>query len=219
MPGVCVLFGRGYPPVTFGSIRPPTHSWSGQRMLQYPFELVGIVIHKGAQRPPATAGMTTMQGKALWYVSPGRSELRVEPVRRFQSGEVQVRASSARSAAAPNVLSRSPRAVGASTIGCREPPLHGQKVRFRSREIPAMPPSARWKAGPAELVQGPHCFSLQYQRALFGVHVGQVCGPRRNFAAARRCWHPRRGDPRPPQPGTPTRPWSGRSPSPSWVAS
>jgi hypothetical protein len=106
-----------------------------------------------------------MHGKALWYVSPGRSELRAEPVAPPRTGEVQVRA-------LYGAISRgTERLVHAGRV----PPSEHQRMRapFMAGTFPfpvkyGYATVGKVEAGPVELV-GRIVFSLHPHQTRFNL--------------------------------------------------
>ena len=123
-----------------------------------------------------------MQGKALWYVGPGRAELREETVAASKPGEVRVRALFGAISRGTERLVHAGR-VPASEYDRMRAPFMGGAFPFPVKYGYAT--VGRVEAGPAEL-QGPRCF--QPASPPEPVHRSgrrRVSGPRRGAAAAR----------------------------------
>src|SRR5262245_30110613 len=114
--------------------------------------------------------MARMAGKALWYVGPGRAELREEAVAAPKAGEVQVRALFGAISRGTERLVRAGR-VPASEYDRMRAPFMGGAFPFPVKYGYAT--VGRVEAGPAEL-RGRVVFSLHPHQDLFTVPVDEV---------------------------------------------
>src|SRR5690242_2718954 len=87
--GFACPLGRGYSGGPSSPIHPPARSSFGQADAPVTFELQYCHAGRVAGIPPTNPGnLSKMQGKALWYVGPGRAELREEKIAASKPGEV-----------------------------------------------------------------------------------------------------------------------------------
>jgi threonine dehydrogenase-like Zn-dependent dehydrogenase len=111
-----------------------------------------------------------MQGKALWYVGPGRAELRAEEIPAPKPGEVRVRSLFGAISRGTERLVQAGR-VPASEHGRMRAPFMGGTFPFPVKYGYAT--VGRVEAGPAQL-QGQVVFSLHPHQSLFTVPVEAV---------------------------------------------
>ena len=111
-----------------------------------------------------------MQGKALWYVGPGRAELREEKIAASKPGEVRVRALFGAISRGTERLVRAGR-VPASEYDRMRAPFMGGTFPFPVKYGYAT--VGQVEAGPAEL-KGRIVFSLHPHQSLFTVPVDAV---------------------------------------------
>ena len=111
-----------------------------------------------------------MQGKALWYVGPGRAELREEKIAASKPGEVRVRALFGAISRGTERLVRAGRVPASEHDRMRAPFMGGTfpfPVKYGYATV------GRVEAGPAQL-QGQVVFSLHPHQSLFTVPVEAV---------------------------------------------
>ena len=111
-----------------------------------------------------------MQGKALWYVGPGRAELRAEEIPAPKPGEVRVRSLFGAISRGTERLVQAGRVPASEHDRMRAPFMGGTfpfPVKYGYATV------GRVEAGPAEL-QGQAVFSLHPHQSLFTVPVGAV---------------------------------------------
>jgi NADPH:quinone reductase-like Zn-dependent oxidoreductase len=114
---------------------------------------------------PAIENVLRMHGKALWYVAPGRAELREEPVVAPKPGEVQVRALYGAISRGTERLVHSGRVPESEYDRMRAPMMGGAfpfPVKYGYATV------GRVEAGPAEL-RGRAVFSLHPHQSLFNL--------------------------------------------------
>jgi hypothetical protein len=112
-----------------------------------------------------------MQGKALWYVGPGRAELRAEEVAAPASGEVTVRALFGAISRGTERLVHAGRVPASEYERMRAPMMGGTfpyPVKYGYATV------GRVEAGPAEL-RGRVVFSLHPHQSLFTIPASAVC--------------------------------------------
>src|SRR5215470_16153373 len=112
-----------------------------------------------------------MQGKALWYVEPGRAELRAEEVAAPAPGEVTVRALFGAISRGTERLVHAGRVPASEYERMRAPMMGGAfpyPVKYGYATV------GRVEAGPAEL-RGRLVFSLHPHQSLFTVPASAVC--------------------------------------------
>jgi NADPH:quinone reductase-like Zn-dependent oxidoreductase len=114
--------------------------------------------------------MSKMQGKALWYVGPGRAELRAEEIAAPKPGEVSVRALFGAISRGTERLVQAGR-VPASEYDRMRAPLMGGAFPFPVKYGYAT--VGRVEAGPSEL-QGRVVFSLHPHQTLFTLPLDAV---------------------------------------------
>jgi hypothetical protein len=114
--------------------------------------------------------MSKMQGKALWYVGPGRAELREEKIAASKPGEVRVRALFGAISRGTERLVRAGR-VPASEYDRMRAPFMGGAFPFPVKYGYAT--VGRVEAGPTDL-KGRIVFSLHPHQSLFTVPVDAV---------------------------------------------
>jgi NADPH:quinone reductase-like Zn-dependent oxidoreductase len=112
-----------------------------------------------------------MQGKALWYVAPGRAELRAEEVQAPRAGEVRVRALYGAISRGTERLVHAGR-VPASEFERMRAPMMGGAFPFPVKYGYAT--VGRVEAGPAEL-EGHIVFSLHPHQDVFTLPAAAVC--------------------------------------------
>jgi NADPH:quinone reductase-like Zn-dependent oxidoreductase len=122
-----------------------------------------------------------MQGKALWYIGPGRAELREEMVSAPASGEVRVRALFGAVSRGTERLVHAGR-VPASEYQRMRAPLMGGEFPFPVKYGYAT--VGRVEAGPAEL-RDRIVFSLHPHQDFFTVPAAAVCPVPENVSPAR----------------------------------
>jgi threonine dehydrogenase-like Zn-dependent dehydrogenase len=114
--------------------------------------------------------MSKMQGKALWYVGPGRAELRAEEIPAPKPGEVRVRSLFGAISRGTERLVQAGRVPASEHDRMRAPFMGGTfpfPVKYGYATV------GRVEAGPAEL-QGQVVFSLHPHQSLFTVPVEAV---------------------------------------------
>jgi NADPH:quinone reductase-like Zn-dependent oxidoreductase len=111
-----------------------------------------------------------MHGKALWYVAPGRAELREEPVSAPKPGELQVRALYSAISRGTERLVHAGRVPASEYARMRAPMMGGAfpfPVKYGYATV------GRVEAGPAEL-RGRTVFSLYPHQSMFNVPADAV---------------------------------------------
>ena len=111
-----------------------------------------------------------MQAKALWYVAPGRAELREEPVSAPKPGELQVRALYSAISRGTERLVHAGRVPASEYARMRAPMMGGAfpfPVKYGYATV------GRVEAGPAEL-RGRTVFSLYPHQSMFNVPADAV---------------------------------------------
>ena len=160
-----------------------------------------------------------MQCKALWYVGPGRAELREEKIAASKPGEVRVRALFGAISRGTERLVRAGR-VPASEYDRMRAPFMGGAFPFPVKYGYAT--VGRVEAGPAEL-KGRIVFSLHPHQSLFTVPADAVFAipaevpPRRAVLARQHGDRAQRGLGRRPWPGRSHRRRGWRGSSVSWL--
>ena len=127
-----------------------------------------------------------MQGKALWYVGPGRAELRAEGIPAPKPGEVRVRSLFGAISRGTERLVQAGRVPASEHDRMRAPFMGGTfpfPVKYGHATV------GRVEAGPAQL-QGQVVFSLHPHQSLFTVPVEAVFALPRTCRPAARCWRP-----------------------------
>ena len=123
-----------------------------------------------------------MQGKALWYVGPGRAELRAEEIAAPEPGEVRVRALFGAISRGTERLVQAGRVPASEHDRMRAPFMGGTfpfPVKYGYATV------GRVEAGPAEL-QGQRRFQpASAPKPVHGSGRSRVCAPGRRVAAAR----------------------------------
>ena len=122
-----------------------------------------------------------MQAKALWYVAPGRAELREEPVAAPQPGEVRVRALFGAISRGTERLVHAGRVPASEYERMRAPLMAGAfpfPVKYGYATV------GRVEAGPAAL-QGRLVFSLHPHQTLFTLPAAAICPVPENVPPAR----------------------------------
>src|SRR6185312_16827699 len=109
--------------------------------------------------------MSKMQGKALWYVGPGRAELREEKIAASKPGEVRVRALFGAISRGTERLVRAGR-VPANEYDRMRAPFMGGAFPFPVKYGYAI--VGEVEAGPAEL-KNRLCFGLYPHQTVFNV--------------------------------------------------
>jgi len=140
--------------------------------------------------------MSKMQGKALWYVGPGRAELREEKIAASKPGEVRVRSLFGAISRGTERLVRAGR-VPASEYDRMRAPFMGGAFPFPVKYGYAT--VGQVEAGPTEL-KGRVVFSLHPHQSLFTVPVDAVFAIPVKKASLRRgfrfLWQPNAERPR-----------------------
>jgi NADPH:quinone reductase-like Zn-dependent oxidoreductase len=112
-----------------------------------------------------------MQGKALWYIAPGRAELRAEAVASPAAGEITVRALFGAISRGTERLVHAGRVPESEYERMRAPMMAGAfpyPVKYGYATV------GRVEAGPAEL-RGRLVFSLHPHQSLFTIPASAVC--------------------------------------------
>jgi threonine dehydrogenase-like Zn-dependent dehydrogenase len=130
---------------------------------------------------PAIENVLNMHGKALWYVAPGRAELRDEPLAAPKSDEVRVRALYGAISRGTERLVHAGR-VPASEYDRMRAPMMGGAFPFPVKYGYAT--VGRVEAGPAELA-GRTVFSLHPHQSLFNLPAEAVTAVPANVPPAR----------------------------------